>query len=437
MFDFCYVDDTNMATWALPPGTRVKGGKLTILQEHVEEDWLVPEDRRTASIIREVANQISGMIQVKEDVPSNHPTGKLPILDLEVWVQGNQLVHSFYKKPVSSRRVICAKSALPTAVKRSILLEEGSRRLRNCSPNLPWGDKVIHLNRLSSDMKNSGHTANFRKLVLRRILAKYAKSLSNHLEEVWPMYRSRQERDQQQRTAGMFNRKDTWFRRGGATSTLSVPPTPGRGLAQMVEEKLKEGRQPDGTRTKVVESNGVSASMGMVKANQFPRGVCHRQDCVVCFQKDGSSESTFCDRSSVGYEGDCLRCTESVCKYVGETSRTGYTRTKEHLSDYRAASAAKLPPLPRSDCGTAPDKRNAVKSWMWEHTRDVHGGQVGEREGVGDYRFKVTNKFKKCLERQVNEDIRMQHHKKDGCTLLNSKNEWYTPKSVEPVFKQY
>ena len=30
-------------------------------------------------------------------------------------------------------------------------------------------------------------------------------------------------------------------------------------------------------------------------------------------------------------------------KYDGETSRTGYTRIKEHIDDYRAAALANLP----------------------------------------------------------------------------------------------
>ena len=56
------------------------------------------------------------------------------------------------------------------------------------------------------------------------------------------------------RTNGMLNMKDTWFRRGGYnTNTLSVPSTPGGKLAAMVEENLKKGRQPTGTRTNVVE----------------------------------------------------------------------------------------------------------------------------------------------------------------------------------------
>ena len=90
----------------------IKEGKLTIQQEEIENDLLIPDDKRTALLLKEVANQISPMIEMKEDVSSNYPNGKLPILDLEVWVEENTIYHSFYKKPMASRRVVCAKSAL-------------------------------------------------------------------------------------------------------------------------------------------------------------------------------------------------------------------------------------------------------------------------------------------------------------------------------------
>ena len=46
-------------------------------------------------------------------------------------------------------------------------------------------------------------------------------------------------------------------------------------------------------------------------------------------------------------------------------------------------------------------------------------------------------KFGKCLNRQVHEDIRMQKFVSKGGTLLNSKNEYFTPKSVQAIFKQW
>ena len=100
---------------------------------------------------------------------------------------------------MATRKVVHAKSALPTRVKRSILLEEGSRRLRNCSPELEWEDKVVHLNRLSSEMKNSGHSESFRRTILQRVVSKYENSLSNHQEDKVNMYRTREERKKKRR----------------------------------------------------------------------------------------------------------------------------------------------------------------------------------------------------------------------------------------------
>ena len=73
---------------------------------------------------------------------------------------------------------------------------------------------------------------------------------------------------------------------------------------------------------------------------------------------------------------------------------------------------------------------------MWEHTRDCHEGFVGESGGARDYKFKVSGKFLKCLYRQVDEDVRMQQFEKRGGALLNSKYEYFMPKSVQPVFRQ-
>ena len=249
-----------------------------------------------------------------------------------------------------------------------------------------------------------------------------------------PLYRSRDEREKMKQDTKAMSMRDTWFRKSGATSTISVPPTPGGALAKMVEKNLELGRQPDGTSTKVLEGSGLSSCRGLVKSNQFPRESCDRADCLMCVQQVGKG-GTNCDKSNAGYEADCTRC-ETIFKYVGETSRTGYTRVKEHLANYRSAAASNLPPL-QTRCGPAgPGPPRDVKSFMWEHSRDNHGGQVGEREGMFDFEFKVSQNFQRCLQRQVDEGLRMNKKEEEGCVLLNSKNEWFTPKLVELNFRQ-
>ena len=62
--------------------------------------------------------------------------------------------------------------------------------------------------------------------------------------------------------------------------------------------------------------------------------------------------------------------------YIGESSRTAYARVKEHMK--------------KCKCD--------VKSWIWEHMRDCHGGGLDEHGGMGDFKLKVTGTFRKCTE---------------------------------------
>ena len=77
-----------------------------------------------------------------------------------------------------------------------------------------------------------------------------------------------------------------------------------------------------------------------------------------------------------------------------------------------------------------------MKSWMWEHSRDYHGGVIGVDGGMGDFKFSVTGVFKKCLDRQFDEGFRIIQCEAENGLVLNSKNEWFTPKIVETVFRQ-
>jgi hypothetical protein len=214
-----------------------------------------------------------------------------------------------------------------------------------------------------------------------------------------------------------------------------VPASPKGILANLVRVNLEKSRKPEGTLTRVVESGGSSSQFSLVKSNQFPRDKCKRPDCILCLQKDENKKQSGCVKNNIGYEGRCSRCPDRVV-YIGETSKPAYTRFKQHCSNYRAASAAKLSAMPTPRPGSS-EYRKDVKSWMWEHTRDVHEGVVGESDGMLDYTVRVTGKFRKCLERQVTEGILIDECERGGGKLLNSKNEYFTPKNVQTIFKQW
>ena len=131
-------------------GTVYQEGRLSeVTSGELSEDMEV-SDSRTTRLCREVANTIlPNSVIMEEDSPSKHSEGKIPILDMEMWVNmEGYIIYQHYSKPMSSRSVIMARSAFPTSMKKNILLEEGSRRLRNCSPTLPWTTKVEFMNKL-------------------------------------------------------------------------------------------------------------------------------------------------------------------------------------------------------------------------------------------------------------------------------------------------
>ena len=76
----------------------------------------------------------------------------------------------------------------------------------------------------------------------------------------------------------------------------------------MVRKNLALGRQPAGKQTKVVEDGGISTHVGLIKANEFGRDNCLREECLLCFQMDG--KRTQCDKKNICYQGQCSRCPE-------------------------------------------------------------------------------------------------------------------------------
>ena len=70
-------------------------------------------------------------IQFTIDVPSANPNGRMPVLDLEVAVNGDTVEHGHFEKACAAEVVIPYTSAHSRKMKMSMMVEEGVRRLRN------------------------------------------------------------------------------------------------------------------------------------------------------------------------------------------------------------------------------------------------------------------------------------------------------------------
>ena len=113
------------------------------------------------------------------------------------------------------------------ASKVNILVQEGSRRIRNCSPDLPWDRVVPHLNKLMISMHWGGYKEGTKRLVAVRILARYASNIENLKSMGRPLYR-----DKESRRLVVREDKSSWLRASGATATMMVPTTAGSRLAK-------------------------------------------------------------------------------------------------------------------------------------------------------------------------------------------------------------
>ena len=109
---------------------------MEIVADLIDVDKEKHADQWTFEELRKISNTIYPCIQFTTDTPSSHEAGMCPVLDLQMSVNEDGLLkYKFYSKPCSSKYVIPEKSAHSKPMKMSVLVEEGLRRMRDCS----WG----------------------------------------------------------------------------------------------------------------------------------------------------------------------------------------------------------------------------------------------------------------------------------------------------------
>ena len=156
-----YIDDQDIVTEAIKPGMRYnkEEDKMELKEELVELDKREDSDKRTFEAIKEISSSISEMIQLTADYPSRHPNKRLPILDVEMWIErdkeGYQQVRwSYFEKSMKNQFVIMKNSAFEDSKKRIVNTQEVIRRQRNCHPDLPKKEVAEILTKFAQKMKD-------------------------------------------------------------------------------------------------------------------------------------------------------------------------------------------------------------------------------------------------------------------------------------------
>ncbi|KAL9963292.1 hypothetical protein ACROYT_G032477 [Oculina patagonica] len=97
-----YVHDINVIMNTPSSGLRFVDGKVIPDERVAELEKDVEADRRCMFLVQSIGNSIHSSIKLEVDYPSQHRDGKLPILDLKVWVEKkNREVEGEQGRPVS------------------------------------------------------------------------------------------------------------------------------------------------------------------------------------------------------------------------------------------------------------------------------------------------------------------------------------------------
>ena len=335
-------------------------------------------DKLAMDRVKSLADSVDPSLTVSTAVCSDFPDGRLPSLDVKVWIGADKdgvvrILYTHYMKDVSSRAVMHRLSSHSDSMKVSVFVNEVLRILRNCSRYTVWKEEAArHLTYFMRRMQYSGFSETTRFQVLSAALRKYDEKVRSG--EV-----INQRREPEGATAKM-----EWYKQGGKyDSVMFVEATPQSQLRKEVEKVLRKYK----VKVKVVERVGTTVKRLLQKSNPFTPKDCGRDSCLIC--AEGCKVD--CRMRGVVYE---LWCKECLRKYRGQTGRAIYCRGKEHVED--------------GDVDKKPLKR---------HKELFHGGQDVE---VG---CKVLSQcFGKPTRRMIHEAVLIDELE-DGETM-NSRREW-------------
>ena len=369
-----YVDDINLMT-NIPRNVDIRGGTPEV------------KERNTAELVKRTGDTIHRSIILETDCPSNHPDKKLPILDLKVWIQEanrkRKIMHEFYQKDVSSVATINARSTLPWKTKRTILVQDTLRIMRNCHKDLPWEETSKHLSRMMMRLQYSGYDKKFRYDVVSTAIAAYRRIKEMDENGDIPMYRPKEWRRDERRKMKEAKKKN-WYKRGGYESVIFVPCTPNSELIRKMKERVEES----GIKIKLIEKAGRSLGGLLRTADPNKEKRCNRLDCPVCTTGGKGN----CRALNVNYRMTC----ECGDEYNGTTTVGAYKRGNEHIDEM---------------IGKDED------SDFWNHCRTKHGGEMKK------LKMDVTETFKgDPTLRQISEAVRIE--RTDPNRIINRRKEY-------------
>ena len=386
---------------------------MRLYGRYVDDSNQFPEARNAddtdeviAAELKEIANRMVDGIEMEEDVPSRHSDGKIPILDMKVLMdEDGQIKYQHYEKPVASKKVVSERSGHSAASKRAIQENELVRRMMNISRDLDWDTYFVPvLTDYMKRMKRAGYSKSYRKKVLKSALKTYDRKLFNADSGERPLNRPANFNKVGRRIQKKVKKKN-WGTKNNTIAPIIVPSTPDSELLRRLRDVMDKSNSKH--KFTIVEKGGRTLESVLVNNNPMASGKCGRSKfkksrndpiipCIMC--REGSIN---CDKHNINY---IFKCMVDGCKgvYIGETSKSGFTRGNQHQAKYLQDSS---------------ESAEASSSWMKEHQLIYHNGAPEK------FKMEVLQAFKDALSRQISEAVRIEHTIRDGFFVSNEKSE--------------
>ena len=440
-----YIDDIRQAMNALRRGWRWNGKELEHCQEWEQEDKASKKSGavRTGEVVNKIMDGIYSDLKFTTETGEEFENGRLPTLDMEMWIENGRILYSYYEKPVAAKTVINQKSALSENTKMASLSQDLIRRMKNTTERLDLKHRIAIIDKYAAKILSSGYSRVQTRRIVVAGLTGYERALARHRSGIFPLRRSAKA-GAKSRNRKKLLAKTSWFKdrknesspekkmttmekprkeqekktaqlgqvrtgkpatpspirgeeaqaRIPVTTVLFVEQTPGGEYARRMREAEEVLARITGWRVKIVERSGTTMKQLLVKADPWDGGTCGREECMPC--KSGEDNSK-CFKRNILYETSCVTCAGGgkPSRYVGESSRSGFERAAEHFSDY---------------------KNEKSDSHMLKHAMEEHPGEIRP-----SFKFKVTRTFQNAMKRQISEAVRIRRVENSDVTILNSK----------------
>ena len=98
------------------------------------------------------------------------------------------MMFEFFRKPIASRKLMLARSTMPSRTKRATLTQEAIQILRNISQEVPWKRKADILSDFCLRMKLSGYSERYREHIIKLALKGWEKMQEKDSTGAKPLY---------------------------------------------------------------------------------------------------------------------------------------------------------------------------------------------------------------------------------------------------------